>query len=125
MKKRRYTVHPFVAAMSGIVHAVRTERHMPIHLTASILVTAAGFFFSISKMEWLVLLITMTLVIGAELINTAIEYAVDLATEEIHPLAKAAKDIAAGAVLVTAVFAVIIGVIIFYSPVMSWIQTLF
>jgi len=125
MKKRRVAIHPFVAAMSGIVRAVRTEPHMPIHLMASVLVTAAGFYFSISKMEWLVLLITIALVIGAELINTAIEYAVDLATEEIHPLAKAAKDIAAGAVLVTAVFAVIIGVIIFYSPVLKWMETLF
>ena len=125
MKKRRYAVHPFVAALSGIMHAVRTERHMSFHLAASVFVIAAGFLFSISKMEWLVLLITITLVIGAELINTAIEYAVDLATEEIHPLAKAAKDIAAGAVLVTAVFAVIIGIIIFYSPVMNWIQILF
>jgi undecaprenol kinase len=70
------------------------------------------------------LLFSITLVLTAELLNTAIEATVDLISPEIHPLAKRAKDTAAGAVLLTAVFAVLVGVYVFYHPVMDWISGL-
>lgn len=82
---------------------------------------AAGVFFGISKMEWLFVLTAIFLVLVTELMNTAVEAAVDLAEPDIHPLAKAAKDTAAGAVLLAAVFAVIVGCIVFANPVLRWL----
>ncbi|OPA78414.1 diacylglycerol kinase [Paenibacillus selenitireducens] len=122
MSPTRYSENRFKVALTGVLQAIREERHMPFHIAMGILMVIAGWFFSISKVEWLVLLLTIALVITTELMNTAIERTVDLVTEEIHPLAKSAKDIAAGAVIVTAAFAVIIGIIIFYTPVMDWLQ---
>lgn len=85
---------------------------------------AAGFFFGISRTDWMFVLTAVFLVLVTELMNTAVEAAVDLAHPRIHPLAKAAKDTAAGAVLLAAVFAVIIGCIVFIKPVMSWLGLL-
>ncbi|MBW7473702.1 diacylglycerol kinase family protein [Paenibacillus oenotherae] len=100
-------------ALSGIVHASRTQRHMQVHLIAALLVIAAALYFRLSAAEWIVVLLLSALVIAAELFNTAIENVVDLASPEQHPLAKAAKDTAAGAVLVLAIIAIAIGLIIF------------
>nr|WP_325175567.1 diacylglycerol kinase family protein [Paenibacillus sonchi] len=72
----------------------------------------------------MLLLLAITLVLAAELLNTAIEATIDLVSPEIHPLAKKAKDTAAGAVLLTAVFAAIVGIYVFYHPVMDWITGL-
>lgn len=122
MGPSRYAENRFKVALVGVLQAIREERHMAVHLVLGTVTVIAGWIFSISKMEWLILLLTISLVITTELMNTAIERTVDLVTEEFHPLAKAAKDIAAGAVIVTAAFAVIIGIIIFYTPVMDWLQ---
>ncbi|CAH1214082.1 Undecaprenol kinase [Paenibacillus plantiphilus] len=100
-------------ALSGIGHALRTQRHMRFHVMMAVLVIAAGLWFRISGLEWVIVLLTAALVIAAELFNTAIESIVDLASPGQHPLAKAAKDIAAGAVLVLAFAAVVIGLIVF------------
>lgn len=86
---------------------------MRIHLFSAVIVVIAGVLTGISITEWLVLIITIALVIGSEMINTAIEAVVNLASPEYHPLAKQAKDVAAGAVLVFAVASVIIGLLIF------------
>ncbi|ANB60540.1 diacylglycerol kinase family protein [Anoxybacteroides amylolyticum] len=103
----------FLDAWAGIVAAVKEEAHMKFHLLAAFAVVSLAFIFHLSVQEWLVLLVVIAIVVSLELINTAIERAVDLVTEEFHPLAKAAKDIAAGAVLVAAVIAGIVGAIIF------------
>ncbi|MDO5401487.1 MAG: diacylglycerol kinase family protein [Eubacteriales bacterium] len=100
-------------AWAGVRAAVRRERNMKIHLVFTAAVTAAGLLFGISKTEWLVCLIFFALVLGAELMNTAVESAVDLISPEKHPLAKLAKDAAAGAVLVCAFFAAVAGCLIF------------
>ncbi|MDT8715320.1 diacylglycerol kinase [Clostridium sp. 19966] len=100
-------------AIEGIIYAVRTQRNMRIHMVATLVVLAACFFYDISKTELLVLTLTITMVVFAELINTAIESAVDATTNYYHPLAKIAKNTAAGAVLVTAINAVFVGYIIF------------
>lgn len=100
-------------AWQGIAACVRRERNMKIHLGAAAAVSVAGFVFSISAAEWLVCLISFALVMGAELMNTAVEAAVDLACPREDPRAKLAKDAAAGAVLVCAVFAAAAGLIIF------------
>ena len=84
-----------------------------IHCLAVILVTAVGTFVGLTPMEWCICLLLFGMVISLELVNTAVEAVVDLVTEERKPLAKIAKDTAAGAVLFTAIMAVIIGCIIF------------
>jgi undecaprenol kinase len=93
--------------------------NMRVHAVISLGVIAAGIVFRISRMEWLFILAACAFVMAAELFNTAVEAVVDLVSPEAHPLAKAAKDTAAGAVLLAAVFAVITGVVVFYKPVLA------
>lgn len=103
----------FRYAFEGIFTGIRKERNMKIHCLAVIAVTAAGTFFHITAAEWCICLLLFALVISLELVNTAVEAVVDLVTEEKKPLAKIAKDTAAGAVLFAAIVAVIAGCIIF------------
>lgn len=86
---------------------------MRIHISLGLLVIMAGVFFSISRMEWLFILLCIAGMFTLEMLNTAIEKTVDLVTDEFHPLAKVAKDLAAGAVLVYTVYSIIVGIIIF------------
>ncbi|AWE06804.1 UDP kinase [Lysinibacillus sp. 2017] len=102
----------FDYALQGIVTATK-EQNLRFHILSAIIVIIAGAVTRLSITEWLIIIFVMALVIGAELINSAIERVVDLASPEIHPLAKEAKDIAAGAVLVFAMASVIIGLLIF------------
>ncbi|NLC76776.1 MAG: diacylglycerol kinase family protein [Clostridia bacterium] len=111
----------FTFALSGLVAAIKEERNLKIHLAAALLVTVLGFVFQLRLWEWAVISLTVFLVLVAELINTAIEKAVDLAVDgRLHPLAKTAKDVAAAAVLLAAVNAVIVGLIIFGSRI--WVR---
>lgn len=103
----------FIHAFDGILSAVKSERNLKVHLGFMLAVIVAGLIFRISLLEWLFCFVCFMMVISAELFNTAIEATVDLCTEERKPLAKKAKDVAAGAVLVTAFFSAIIGLIIF------------
>ena len=103
----------FGYAFSGIYAVMKKERNMKIHCLAVILVTAVGTFVGVTPMEWCICLLLFGMVISLELVNTAVEAVVDLVTEERKPLAKIAKDTAAGAVLFTAIMAVFIGCIIF------------
>lgn len=117
MKK---TLESFNNAITGIIDTVRTERNMKIHLIAAVGILIVSFFFDISKFEFLILAVTITMVIAAELINTAIEAAIDMTTNYYHPLAKVAKNAAAGAVLVTAISAVLVGYVIFWDKLSSF-----
>ena len=110
MKKR---VQSFGYAFRGISEVFGSEANMKIHVVITVLVIIAGIAFSISLIEWIFCLICIGLVIGAEMMNTAIETIIDLASPEQHPLAGRAKDIAAGAVLICAIISVIIGLLIF------------
>lgn len=110
----------FNHAINGVVDAARTQRNMKIHIIASIAVLLACFFFNISKAEFLAIAITITMVISAELVNTAVEAAVDLNTNYYHPLAKVAKNTAAGAVLVTAINALLVGYIVFWDKLSNF-----
>ena len=92
---------------------------MRIHLTAAILVTAAGTLLRISVTEWMVCLILFGLIMSLELVNTALEAVVDLVTQEKKKKKKKAKDAAAGAVLVSAIMSAIIGLIIFLPKVFA------
>ena len=115
----RKLIDCFNLAIEGIVYSVRTQRNMRIHLIVTLLVLTGCFIYDISKIEIMIITITITMVIAAELINTAIESAIDVTTNYYHPLAKVAKNTAAGAVLVTAINAVLIGYIIFWDKLSS------
>jgi diacylglycerol kinase (ATP) len=103
----------FGFAFQGIFYVIRTQRNMQIHLAAGAMVLAFALFFQVSLVEWSILLVTMALVYSLEMVNTVAEALVDMITQEYHPLAKVAKDVAAGAVLVAAIFAVGVALAIF------------
>ncbi len=109
----KHRVLSFKYAFEGIVAALNDEPNMKFHFLAAALVIVAGFFFNLTEIEWLIVIFTIGLVIGIELTNTAIEEIVNSFTEEKHPSAKKAKDVAAGAVLVVSIMASLIGLIIF------------
>lgn len=111
--KKNPLYESFGYAFEGIWTGIRKERNMKIHCLAMVLVTLAGFFFGISAVQWCICLLLFGLIAALELVNTAVEAVVDLVTEERKPLAKIAKDTAAGAVLFAAIMSVIIGCIIF------------
>lgn len=113
--KPKKVVDSFNYAIEGIIYAVRTQRNMRIHMVTTLLVLTACFFYNLSKIEILVLTLSITLVVFAELINTAIECTIDIISNYYHPLAKSAKNTAAGAVLVTAINAIFVGYIIFWD----------
>lgn len=103
-------------ALSGIAASLRTQRNLRIHVVATVCVVATGLFLSLNALEWSMLCLAIALVISAELINTAIEHTIDLVSTERRPLAKAAKDAAAGAVLVAALMSVAIGLLVLGPP---------
>ena len=109
----------FGYAFEGIRTGIRKERNMKIHCMVAALVVIAGLILGISVTEWCICLGLFGMVMALELVNTAVEAVVDLVTEERKPLAKIAKDTAAGAVLFTAIMAVIIGCIIFIPHFMK------
>lgn len=113
-KKRKISLlSSFSYAIAGIRTAIIEERNIRIHLSISLIVIIFGFFFSITALEWIIILLTIGGMISLEIVNTAIERMVDLVTLDFHPLAKQAKDLAAGAVFSFAIISVIIGIIIF------------
>lgn len=103
----------FGYAFEGIFTCIRKERNMKIHCVMAVLVVAAGVILGLSPVEWCICLGLFGLVMALELVNTAVEAVVDLVTGEYHPLAKIAKDTAAGAVLIAAIMAAVAGLIIF------------
>ncbi|WP_413362790.1 diacylglycerol kinase family protein [Lysinibacillus sp. 3P01SB] len=109
----RKFIRSFGYAAEGLMTAMR-EQNIRFHYTSIVVVLIIGWVTGLSVLEWIILVLVMALVVGAELFNTAIERVVDLASPELHPLAKQAKDIAAGAVLVFALASVIIGMLIFF-----------
>lgn len=113
MLRPKTPVDSFRHALNGILLSFKTQKHLRAHFVLAIIILVAGFVWRLSKLELLVLVGTISLVILAELFNTALETVVDLVTPDYHPLAKVAKDVAAGAVLVAAVNAMLIGVMIF------------
>lgn len=112
-RKKNSLRKSFGYAFSGIWTGIRKERNMKIHCTALLLVVIAGMIVHLTVTEWYICIILCALVMALELVNTAVEAVVDLVTEEKKPLAKIAKDTAAGAVLIAAIASVIIGLLIF------------
>lgn len=106
-------------ALDGIEYAVNHERNVKIEILFAILTSILGFILKISLLEWVIIVLVIAMVLALELVNTAIERTVDLVTKDYHDLAKAAKDVAAGAVLIMSMFSVIIGLIIFLPKIIS------
>jgi diacylglycerol kinase (ATP) len=109
----------FGYAWEGIRHSFRTQRNFRIHVSAALLASLAGWLLAISALEWAVVALLVVMVLAAEMVNTMVEALVDLVTQDYHPLAKVAKDVAAGVVLLTAVGAVVVGALIFLPKLLA------
>ena len=110
-------IQSFNYAFEGIIHVLRTQRNMRIHFAVALIVLIAGLAVDVSRLELIALLLAIAFVLIAEMINTALEAAIDVATTSFDPMAKLAKDIAAGAVLIATVNAIAIGYLVFSGQV--------
>src|ERR1700710_1051085 len=113
-------VRSFRYAIAGIVRMIHCQHNAWIHAAATLIVLTAGFFFHVSAADWCWIILAISIVWTAEALNTAFEFLADAASPEFHPLVRDAKDVAAGAVLITAVAAAIIGGIVFWPHVAGW-----
>lgn len=107
----------FVYAFYGIGYCFSRERNCMLHALAAVAVTAAGFYYAISPMEWLVVLLNIALVISLEMLNTALEHICNYVQPRYHPAIKTIKNAAAGAVLIAAIVALISACIIFLPKI--------
>ena len=117
--KNKSLINSFKYACMGIKSAIKSERNMKIHVLATLIVTALGFILGLDPLEWVACIFSIVIVISSEMLNTAIETIVDLVSPNINPLAKKTKDIAAGAVLVLAIGALVVGLIIFIPKIIN------
>jgi diacylglycerol kinase len=114
----------FRMAFQGIADAARTQPHMQFHLATGATALLACFLLSAATWEWMMVILCITIVLALEILNTAVEYLVDLVSPEWHPLAKKAKDAAAGAVLVSAVGVALVGLCLFLPKIIRLIPHL-
>ena len=121
MKNNKF-LSSFKYAFEGLIHASKKERNFRFHLLATIVVILTGIFSRLSTLEWIVLILCISGMLSLELVNSALERVVDLASPEIHDLAKLAKDMSAAAVLVFACASAIIGILIFLPKWMEIIN---
>ena len=112
----------FGYSMDGLIYAYKYEQSMLIHVIATIGVVIANILFKITSFEWLVTLLSIGMVLAAELVNTAIEAVVDLVTLEIHPLAKIAKDCGSAATFVLAMMAAAIGCVVYIPHIIEIVK---
>lgn len=112
----------FGHALRGLWQALKQEQHLRIHAIATILVLGIAIWLPLSRIDWALLTVAIGMVWAAELVNTAIERLTDLASPDFHPLAGQAKDVAAAAVLVTAIAAAVVGLLILGPPLWAWWQ---
>ncbi len=115
----------FHNALAGIWYVIRTQRNAQIHLLIATLVIMVSAFLRLSLTHWAILTLTIGLVMAAEIFNTALEALVDLISPDFHPLAKTTKDTAAGAVLILAIGAAIVGLLILGPPFWEILQSFF
>jgi diacylglycerol kinase (ATP) len=121
----RSRVTSFKNALIGWWHVIKTQQNAWIHALATVSVILAAFWLRISLRDWAVLIIAIAMVWMAEFLNTALEIVVDLASPDLHPLARVGKDVGAASVLISAASAVIIGVLILGPPLLGKISMLF
>jgi diacylglycerol kinase (ATP) len=116
-RRAQSILESFNFAFEGIIHVLRTQRNMRIHFLAAVVVLVAALAVGVSKLELIALLLAIAFVFITEMINSALEQAIDVATTSFDPLAKLAKDIAAGAVLIATVNAIAIGYLVFSGQI--------
>ena len=109
----------FAHATRGIVHSLKYEQNFKIHFLAALAVIGLGLYFSITVTEWLFLIVVITLVLALEMLNSIVEDILDATSPHFSKSARAVKDVMAGAVLVTAIGAVVVGVIVFYPYIVK------
>ena len=112
-------VDSFNFAIEGLISALKNEKHMKVHILAAIIIVILAIIINASKVEILIISLSVSFVIITELVNTAVEAIIDLVSPERHPLAKLAKDVAAGAVLVAAINALCVGYLLFYDKLLD------
>ena len=112
-------VDSFNFAIEGLISALKDEKHMKVHILAAIIIVILAIVINASKVEILIISLSVSFVVITELVNTAVEAIVDLVSPERHPLAKLAKDVAAGAVLVAAINALCVGYLLFYDKLLD------
>ena len=112
-------VDSFNFAIEGLISALKDEKHMKVHILAAIIIVILAILINASKVEILIISLSVSFVIITELVNTAVEAIIDLVSPERHPLAKLAKDVAAGAVLVAAINALCVGYLLFYDKLLD------
>lgn len=117
VRKSPNVLDSFNFAFEGIIHVLRTQRNMRIHFAVAFLVLVFALIVNVSKIELIALLLSITFVLIAEMLNTGIEAAIDIATTSFDPMAKIAKDIAAGAVLIATANALVVGYLVFAGKV--------
>jgi diacylglycerol kinase len=115
-------VASFGYAFAGLTYCFRTQRNFRIHISIGLSGAVGGVLLGLSVVEWAVFAAMVTLVLAAEMVNTMIESLVDLVTQQYHPLAKVAKDVAAGIVLLTAIGSVLVGLLIFLPKLLAVIR---
>jgi diacylglycerol kinase (ATP) len=117
MRRAPNLLASFNFAFEGVIHVLRTQRNMRIHFLIAVAVLITALVTNVEKLELIALLLSISFVLIAEMINTAVESAIDVATTAFDPMAKLAKDIAAGAVLIATVNAVAVGYLVFAGDV--------
>jgi len=116
---RQDLLSSFRYAFAGLAYCFRTQRNFRIHVAIALLVTLAGIILTLSWVEWAVVAILVVVVLSAEMVNTMVEALVDLVTQQYQPLAKVAKDVAAGVVLLSAIGSVVVGALIFLPKILA------
>lgn len=110
-------VESFNAAIEGFIYVLKTQRNMRVHFLTALLILLLGIYLNFTSTEILILCLTITFVLAAEMINTTVELVVDMIKSEFHPIARIVKDISAGAVLLTSINAVIVGYLLFSKKI--------
>ncbi len=119
VKITKTEIRSFRFALEGVKYAFKTQFNFKIQFTLGLVTVLFGFLFNFNRFEWMILLLSICLVLSAELANTVVEVVVDLVTSEIKPQAKIAKDLSAGVVLVVSVFVAIVGLFLFLPHILG------
>lgn len=117
--------HSFGHAFRGWAYVLRTQRNAWIHVVIGTIILALSAWLRLDRTEWAIIILTMAMVFTAEFLNTAIEAVVDLASPRKHPLAKVGKDVGAGAVLIVAISAVLVGLLVIWPRLWGRLAPLF
>ncbi|MCK4519531.1 MAG: diacylglycerol kinase, partial [Candidatus Omnitrophica bacterium] len=118
--QKRTLVDSFNAAIEGVIYTVKTQRNMRLHFLCAVLIVVLSFFLNLTKTEIILVAIAASLVLIAEMFNTAMEKVIDLITPDFHPLARVVKDVTAGCVLIAAINSLIVGYLVFSRPIIDF-----